>query len=228
MGYVIVIEGTDGSGKKTQSDKLYERLVSLGVNVRKLAFPNYNSLSSAPAKMYLNGDFGDRDSCLDPYQASVLYAVDRLCTYQIELKEFYENGGVIIFDRFVQSNMLHQACKIGNTEEVDKYLEWLDALEFGKLKLPRPDKVFFLDMPVKYSVELAHARGEYKSHNKKDIHEQDPDHLSRAYNMGIYVSDKYNWNRIKCVENDSIKSIDEIHNEIYNVVKEDMEKLGVK
>lgn len=228
MGYIIVVEGTDGSGKKTQTDKLYQRLIDLGYNVRKQSFPNYESMSAAPVKMYLNGDFGDKDNCLDSYQASVLYAVDRLCTYNIDLKTFYENGGIIIFDRYVQSNMLHQACKMTDRDKADEYLNWLDNLEFDTLKLPRPDKVFFLDMPIEYSSKLAESRGEYKSNTKKDIHEQDKDHLSRAYNMGLYVSEKYNWNKINCVENDSIKSIDEIHTEIYNAIKEDLDKLGVK
>ena len=225
MGYIIVVEGTDGSGKKTQVDRLYNRLVDMGYNVRRQSFPNYDSPSAATVKMYLNGDFGNSDRCLDSYQASVLYAVDRLCTYQIELKEFYENGGIILFDRYVQSNMLHQASKIGDKEKVDEYLNWLEELEFGRLKLPKANKIFFLDMPVEYSMKLAESRGEYKSNTKKDIHEQDPEHLRRSYNMANYVSDKYNWNKITCVENDSIKSIDEIHNEIYNVVKEDLGEL---
>lgn len=225
MGYIIAVDGTDGSGKKTQVDRLYNRLVELGYNVKRHSFPNYNSLSSAPVQMYLNGEFGNKDTSLDSYQASVLYAVDRLCTYQIELKEFYENGGIILFDRYVQANMIHQACKIGDREKVDEFLDWLDKLEFGKLRLPKADRVFFLDMPVEYSMKLASSRGEFKSNTKKDIHEQDPDHLNRAYSMANYVSDKYKWNRISCVENDSIKSIDEIHNEIYNVVKEDLGEL---
>jgi dTMP kinase len=223
MGYIIAVEGTDGSGKKTQVDKLYERLNTLGYNVKRHSFPNYNSLSSAPVQMYLNGEFGSKDSSLDSFQASVLYAVDRLCTYQKDLKEFYENGGVILLDRYVQANMIHQACKIGEKEKVDEFLNWLDKLEFGDLKLPRADKVFFLDMPTEFSMKLAQSREEFKSNTKKDIHEQDPEHLKRAYKMANYVSDKYNWIKITCVENDSIKSIDEIHNEIYNCVKVDLD-----
>lgn len=225
MGYIIAVEGTDGSGKKTQVDKLYERLVSEGINVKRVSFPNYDSVSSALVKQYLNGDFGDKDNCLNAYQASVLYAVDRLATYNLELKDFYDNGGVILFDRYVQSNMLHQAGKIENKDDVDKYLDWLEDLEFEKLQLPRPDRIFFLDMPIEYSKKLAESRGVYKSSTKKDIHESNPDHLIKAYNSGQYVCRKYNWNKIDCIREDSIKSIDEIHNEIYNVVKIDLENL---
>ena len=96
MGYIIVIEGTDGSGKRTQTTRLYERLLSEGYNVRMQSFPNYDSMSSGGVKMYLNGDFGDTDMSLDAYQASSLYAVDRLCTYNKDLKAFYENGGIIV------------------------------------------------------------------------------------------------------------------------------------
>lgn len=228
MGYIISVEGTDGSGKKTQVDRLYRRLIDMGYDVMRKSFPNYDSPSSAPVKMYLNGDFGASDQSLDCYQASSLYAVDRLCTYNLEIKEFYEKGGIILFDRYVQSNMLHQAGKIGDREKVDEYLDWLVDLEFNKLKLPEPDVIFFLDMPVEYSIELAKSRGAYKSNTKKDIHEQDPEHLKKAYTVGKYVSSKYNWKVINCIENDSIKSIDEIHNEIYNCVKEDLDKLGDK
>ena len=226
MGYIISVEGTDGSGKKTQVDKLYRRLIDMGYDVMRKSFPNYDSPSSSPVKMYLNGDFGDNDNCLDAYQSSVLYAVDRLCTYNLEIKEFYEKGGIVLLDRYVQSNMLHQAGKIGDRERVDEFLDWLVNLEFGKLKLPEPDVVFFLDMPIEYSIKLAESRGAYKSNTKKDIHEQNPDHLKNAYTIGKYVSEKYDWKVINCVENDCIKSIDEIHDEIYNAIKDDLDRLG--
>ena len=153
MGYIVVIEGTDGCGKQTQSKALYQKLLDLGLNARIQSFPNYDSPSAAPVKMYLGGEFGS-DTSMDAYQASALYAVDRLCTYMKDLKEFYENGGIIVMDRYVQSNMLHQACKIGDRNEVDKYLDWLDKLEFGDFKLPRPNRVIFLDVPIEVSTKL--------------------------------------------------------------------------
>ena len=222
MGYIIVVEGTDGSGKKTQVDRLYSRLIDEGYNVLRQSFPNYDSPACMPVKMYLNGEFGESANSLDGYQASVLYTVDRLCTYNKDLKEHYENGGILLFDRYVQSNMIHQACKIEDENEVDKYLEWLDNLEFNLLKLPRANKVIFLDMPVEYSIKLARSRGEYKSDTKKDVHEMDDTHLYKAYNRGKKVCNKYNWININCVENDNIKSIDEIHNEIYNDIIKDL------
>ena len=218
MGYIIVIEGTDGCGKNTQAKLLVERLEGAGRNVKLCSFPQYDSPSSAPVKMYLNGEFGDLNS-LDAYQSSVLYAVDRLCTYNKDLKEFYEAGGVIVMDRYVYSNMLHQASKIKNKTEVDSYLDWLEEFEFGYLKLPRADKVLFLDVPVEISQRLKEERA-YKSGTTKDVHEEDVNHLRNAYNSGKYVSQKYGWNVISCVDGEELKSIEEISDLIWCTIKD--------
>jgi len=222
LGYIIVIEGTDGCGKQTQTERLYNRLISDGYNVLRQSFPHYESPSSAPVKMYLGGEFGDTDKCLDAYQASTLFAVDRLCTYNKSLKTFYEKGGIIIFDRYVPSNMIHQAGKIDDETEINKYLDWLDDLEYSTLKLPRPNKVLFLDVPVEVSIKLAHERAELKAGVKKDIHENNSEHLSNAYKSGKFVANKYNWDIINCVENSNLRSIDEIHEDIYNIIKNDL------
>jgi len=221
MGYIIVIDGTDGCGKQTQSKALYNKLLAEGFEVKLQSFPNYESPSASPVKMYLGGEFGN-DSSMNAYQASVLYAVDRLCTYQKDLKEFYENGGIIVMDRYVQANMLHQACKIGDREEVDKFLDWLDRLEFGDLKLPRADKVLFLDVPVEVSEILMKERGINKSGTKKDVHEENSEHLKNAYASGKYCSQKLGWDTIECVENGQMKSVDEISDIIWNVVSKDL------
>lgn len=218
MGKIIVIEGTDGSGKKTQAQKLFERLKSEGYKVIQRSFPNYDSPSSAPVKMYLNGELGENAKDIDAYQSSSLFAVDRLCT-MFSLKEFYENGGIIILDRYVSSNMVHQAGKIDDLKERDKFLEWLSDLEFNKLKLPRPDKVIFLDVPVEISKNLANHRKELKAGTHQDIHEKDKSHLQHAYCAGKYVAEKYNWKIIPCTKDGQILSIDEIAEKIYNSIK---------
>ena len=220
MGYIIVIEGTDGSGKQTQATKLCERLKADGVNVIRASFPNYDSPSSAPVKMYLGGELCEHADEFDAYQTSTLFAVDRLCTYQRDLKAHYEEGGIIILDRYTQSNMLHQAGKIKDKAERDKFLDWLDNFEFNELKLPRADKVIFLDVPPEVSMRLARERGELKAGTKQDIHEKDNTHLIDAYNSGKYVATKYSWDVINCVENDKLKLIDEIHNEIMQAIKQ--------
>lgn len=216
MGHIIVIEGTDGSGKQTQSVKLYERLKADGYNVMRQSFPNYESNSSAPVKMYLGGELCENAGDMDAYQTSSLFAVDRLCTYMKELKSHYEAGGIIILDRYTQSNMLHQAGKIKDIAERDEFLDWLDNFEFNELKLPRADKVIFLDVPPEVSIRLAHERGELKAGTKQDIHEKDSNHLIDAYNSGKYVANKYGWTVIDCVQDGNLKSIEQIHEEIYS------------
>lgn len=223
MGYLLVIEGTDGSGKQTQAEKLLLRLQVMGKKAIKFSFPNYNSPSSGPVKMYLNGEFGDDDKSLDAYQASALYAVDRLCTYKKDIEKYYRDGYIIVLDRYVQSNMLHQAGKIQDIQEVDNYLQWLDKLEFDTLHLPRANKVIFLDVPVDISMELAKTRGDLKTGGKQDIHEKNPDHLVHAYTAGVYVGERYGWTRIKCTKNGKMRSIDEISDDIYDAIKDDIE-----
>ena len=209
MGYIIVIEGTDGCGKQTQARALMERLSSMGYPVMTQSFPNYESQSAGPVKMYLGGEFGS-DNSMDAYQASSLYAVDRLCTYKKNLESFYNNGGIIVMDRYVQSNMLHQAGKIGKRQDVDRYLEWLDNLEFDTLKLPRPNRVIFLDVPIEVSRRLMEERGIHKTGTVKDVHEENPEHLINAYKSGKYVSQKFGWDVIPCTEDGQMKAIDEI------------------
>lgn len=222
-GYIVVIEGTDGCGKQTQSKELLRKLNEAGYHARLQSFPNYDSQSSGPVKMYLGGEFGDVNS-LDPYQASSLYAIDRLCTYNKDLKEFYENGGILILDRYVQSNMIHQAGKAKSLEDVDALLDWLNEFEFGTLRLPQPDRVIFLDVPVEVSLRLMEERGIHKTGTIKDVHEQDAEHINHAYKAGKYVGQKFGWDIINCTENGQIKSIDEISEVIWDRVIGDLEK----
>lgn len=209
---IIAIEGTDGSGKHTQAKLLSEYIKKNLGDCKLISFPNYESRGCEPVKMYLAGEFGD-SSCLDAYQANALYAVDRLCTMHA-YKDYIEEGGNIVFDRYTQSTMLHQAALIQNEKERDQFLSYVDKFEFEVLKLPKPDVVLFLDVPVEISKKLADARGAYKSGQKKDIYEEDVEHLNRAYNAGKYVAQKYNWKIINCIRDGQIKSIEEIHQDI--------------
>lgn len=219
----INIEGTDGCGKQTQSNKLLEFLKAEGYKVMIQSFPNYNSLSSGPVKMYLGGDLGDSVYSLDQYQASTLYASDRLCTIKMLEKEF--DNGIVILDRYVGSNKIHQAGKIKDLEEREKYLMWVDDFEYNVLKLPRPAITLFLDMPVEKSIELAHARKDLKSNTKTDVFEKDENHLKDAYNNGLNVAKKFGWKIIRCVDDENnLKAIDSIHEEIKNQIHEIINK----
>ena len=220
MGKLFVIEGTDGSGKQTQFECLRETLKKNNIDFMEMSFPNYDSPSSELVKMYLNGSFGNNAFAVDPYIASTFYAVDRFATYNTgKYKEFYENGGIIIADRYTTANMVHQAGKIDDLEQRDKFLEWLADFEFKLYKLPKPTEVFFLDMPPHMSKKLRENRkNKITNESKKDIHEVNDEFMKKSYDASCYVSDKYNWKRINCVENDSIRKIEDIHNEIWNEV----------
>lgn len=219
-GKLIVIEsGSDASGKATQTKILFERLLKEKYNVKNIEYPNYKSESSALVKMYLNGDFGDNPEDVNAYVASTFYTVDRFASYKTEWKKFYEEGGIIIADRYTTSNMVHQASKINDEVERDKFLDWLCNFEYNIFKLPKPDCVIFLDMPPKYSKMLLEQReSKFIGKQKKDIHENNYDYLVNSYNNALYIANKYNWNKINCVKDGVIKTVDEIHEDIYKLV----------
>ena len=220
MGKLFVIDGTDGSGKQTQLGELKNRLDREKIDYRVVSFPNYDSKTSTLVKMYLSGEFGTNSKEISPYIASTFYAADRYATYQTELKEYYENGGLILADRYTTSNMIHQAGKIKDKKERDKFLKWLWDFEFNLYKLPIPTEVFFLNMPVEKSLELIANRDNKFTHSsKKDIHESDKNHLMDAYSAACDVAKDYNWYEVKCVKDDKIRTIEDIHEEIYNEIK---------
>ena len=142
MGKLIVIDGTDGSGKQTQLEILENKLKENNIDYRKISFPNYNSPSSSLVKMYLSGEFGTDADAISPYVASTFFAVDRYATYKKQLEEYYENGGLILADRYTTANMVHQAGKIKDRSERKKFLDWLWNLEFNIYKIPIPTKSF--------------------------------------------------------------------------------------
>ncbi len=219
MGKLFVIDGTDGSGKQTQFEKLAKRLKNEGKNIKVVSFPNYASESSSLVKMYLEGKFGENAKEISPYIASTFYAADRYATYKTEYEEFYKNGGIILADRYTTANMVHQAGKIKDLEEREKFLNWLWDFEFNLYGLPVPTKAFFLNMPTEYAIKLMENRENKITHeDKKDIHEKDKSHLQDAYEAACSLVQKYDWYEVKCVHEEKIRSIDDIHEEIYNEI----------
>ena len=218
-GKLIIIEGSDGSGKATQSEKLYRRLKTQGYNVRMIQFPNYESDSSALVKMYLGGEFGKDPGDVSPYIASTFFAVDRYASFKTDWQEFYLGGGIIIADRYTTSNMVHQAAKIeGDAKDV--FLDWLWDLEYNMYKLPVPDCVIFLDMPPHFSAMLMLGReNKITGGQDKDIHENNSEYLVNSYNNSLYIAQKYGWNMIGCTNSDGIRGIEDIHEEIFKAVK---------
>ena len=220
MGKLFVIDGTDGSGKQTQFQKLQERLDKEGIEYKTVSFPNYDSPSSSLVKMYLSGEFGENAKDVSPYIASTFYAADRYATYKKDLEEYYNNGGLILADRYTTANIVHQAGKISDEKEREKFLNWLWDFEFNLYGLPVPTEAFFLNMPPEYAFKLMENRKNKFTHeDKKDIHERDKNHIIDSYNAACSLVDKYNWYEVKCVKEDKLRTIEDIHEEIYKEIK---------
>ena len=213
MGKLVVIEGSDGSGKATQTRKLFERLRDVGVDVRRVSFPNYESESSALIKMYLRGDFGGNAEAVNPYAAATFYAIDRFANF-FEWKNFYQSGGLVLSDRYVGSNMAYQAAKLDDERERIKFLAWLDDLEYMHYGLPRPDLTIFLDMSPEICAVLRRERG------REDIHEADAAYQNKIYNMYKELARKYGWRVVNCQSGSFARSTMDIHEEILTLVEE--------
>lgn len=215
-GKLIVIEGLDGSGKATQAQKLFEKLKEQEKQVIKVSFPDYNSNSSALVKMYLNGEFGSDPNQVNPYAASSFYAIDRFASYTKNWKKFYLNGGTVIADRYTTSNAIHQCAKLPE-EHWNDFINWLFHYEYELLGIPEPYRTLYLRVDPEISQKLITKRYQ-GDENKKDIHESDPAYLRRSREAADYCAKELDWTLIECVQNGSIRSIDDIAADIFNAI----------
>ncbi len=213
MGKLIVFEGTDGSGKATQSKLLYERLLREGTDCRKLDFPRYGEPSCAAVELYLRGALGEKPGDVNAYAASTFFSVDRYCSYKQDWGEYYERGGVLIADRYTTSNAVHQASKLPRAER-KAFLDWLFGFEYGLLGLPAPTAVFYLDVPTALSERMMRAR-EAANHTSADIHERDEDYLRDCRETGEQLVADYGWQYVDCSRGGEMRSIEDIHAEIW-------------
>ena len=211
-GKLIVIEGLDGSGKSTQINLLAEEVKRRGLPYKQIKLPNYDGDSSALVKMYLAGTFGKNPEDVNAYAASAFYAVDRFASFKTIWKEDYENGSVILADRYTTSNAYHQMIKQPR-ENWDAYIEWLEDFEYNKIGIPKPDLVIYLDMPVEISQKLMTSRYE-GNESKKDVHEANVSYLNACREAAAYASEKIGWVRIACSEGENARSIEEIAEDI--------------
>jgi len=213
-GKLIVLEGTDGSGKSTQFGLLCRRLDGLGRAYQKLVFPQYSEPSSALIRMYLAGEFGSRPSDVNPYAASAFYAVDRYASFRKVWGTYYRSGGLVLADRYATSNAVHQAVKCARPDR-PAFLRWLDDFEYEKMGLPRPDLVLYLDMPTEKAVELLRGR-EAATHTTADIHELDAGYLAACRESALQAVELLGWRKIPCLrENGGLRSVEEIHQDIW-------------
>ena len=222
MGKLIVIEGTDGSGKSTQFKKLTQRLAEEGTLFKTLVFPQYSEPSSALIRMYLGGEFGDKPSDVNAYAASAFYAVDRYASFQKDWGKWYREGGLIVSDRYISSNAVHQTSK-EKPENREAFLQWLYEFECDKLGMPKPDLTIYLDVPTAFTEKLMRHR-EAETNTHADIHEQDMGYLATCREMGRAAAQFYGWNVIQCVDQGQMRSIEDIHQEIYDLVSKCLEE----
>ncbi len=216
MGKLIVIEGTDGSGKSTQFQKLTQRLTEEQQNFKTLVFPQYSQPSSALIRMYLGGEFGSKPTDVNAYAASAFYAVDRYASFKKDWGNWYEEGGLIVSDRYTTSNAVHQASK-ELPENRAEFLRWLYEFEYDKLGMPRPDLTIYLDVPTAFTEQMMRRR-EAATNTHADIHEQDMSYLATCREMGRSAAQYYGWNVVQCVRDGKMRTIEDIHEEIYGLV----------
>ena len=220
-GKLIVLEGLDGSGKGTQAKLLAKHLTMTDHLVREITFPDYDSDSSALVKMYLAGQFGDKPDDVNAYAASTFYAVDRYASYVKVWREYYQNGGLVLSDRYTTSNAVHQGGKLP-PEAREDFFRWLYDFEFAKMGLPKPDLVICLDMPVELSEQLMRKR-EQSTGTHADIHERDEDYLKKCRDVALHAAKYYGWRTVSCAKDGAIRGVEDIHEEVYAIVKSCLE-----
>lgn len=217
QGKLIVIEGLDGSGKATQAKLLCEALEARGHKVKKVSFPDYESSSSALIKMYLAGEFGTDPASVNAYAASTFYAVDRYASFKKGWESFYNEGGIVVADRYTTSNAVHQCSKLPR-DQWDGYLQWLFDFEYRLVGIPAPDRVVYLRVDPAVSQRL--MTGRYQGdESRKDIHEKDLAYLDRSRQAAEYCAEKLGWKTVSCVSEGAMRTIEDIHKEIQEAVK---------
>jgi dTMP kinase len=217
-GKLIVIDGTDGSGKATQTELLVARLKKEGIKVKKIDFPQYTeNFFGAVIRECLDGKYGNF-LAVHPKIASVLYAADRFETSG-KIKKWLAEGYMVISDRYVSANQIHQGGKIQNERARKEFLAWLDTMEFEVFQIPRPDAIIYLHVPLEVSLKLITNRAEEKS-IKLDLPESNPKHLFDSQQSALKIIGKNNtWIKIFCAERGVLRSRQEIHEEIFQKIK---------
>lgn len=215
-GRLISIEGLDGSGKETQTDLLEKELLHRGISLRRVSFPEYGEPSSAPVRMYLNGDFGKDPNDVNAFAASSFFAVDRFASFRRRWGADYKDGLLILADRYTTSNMVYQMPKLPRSDWED-FLTWLQDFEYVRLGIPKPDLTIYLDMPPEISQKLLEKR--YRENGGvKDIHESNMAYLNACRQTAAFAAKRLGWQVISCAFNNMPKEKENIHREILDIV----------
>lgn len=217
-GKLIVLEGLDGSGKGTQTKALFETLKARGLRVMRVSFPNYGSDAAKLLDDYLHGAFGNDPKDVNPYAASTFFAIDRYASFHLNWKQFYNEGGIIIADRYTTSNAIHQCAKL-EPSQWNGFLDWLFKYEYEQLGLPEPDAVMYLRVDPEVSQKL--MTGRYAGdEGKKDIHECNLPYLRQCRLAADYCTDYLHWRAVECVRDGAMRSIADIHAEVLAIADE--------
>ena len=220
QGKLIVFEGTDGSGKATQSELLCQELTRRGVPYRKLTFPRYQEESSALVRLYLGGAFGQKPGDVNAYAAAAFYSVDRYASYKQDWGSYYEQGGLLIADRYTTSNAVHQCSKLP-PEQWDDFLRWAFDYEYRLLGLPAPDAVVYLQVDPAVSQKLMTGRY-HGDESRKDVHEKDIEYLARSRRAAEYCAAHLGWATVHCTENGAMRTIEEIQAEVRALAEKEL------
>lgn len=220
MSKLIIIEGLDGCGKSTQVALLEKYFSNKGIDFKTIKLPDYANPSSTLVKMYLGGEFGNSADDVNAYAAGAFYAVDRFASYKLNWGRDYENGTLILADRYATSNSIYQMEKIDKSKW-DEYLDWSEDFEYNKIGIPKPDLVIFLDMPIEISQRLMTAR--YNGdEDKKDVHESNIQFLNQCRVAALYTAQKQGWRVVPCSDGVSPLSVEQIHKNIVDIVEEEL------
>ena len=216
-GRLIVFEGTDGSGKATQSRLLCEHLQRESIPYKNITFPRYGKPSAAMVQEYLDGNLGRRPGDVNAYAASLMFSMDRYASYKQDWGAFYEAGGLVIADRYTTSNAVHQASKLPEGER-EAFLDWLFDLEYRLLGLPEPDLVLYLDMPTEITEKMLRQR-EQAAGTHADIHEQDEAYLENCLRIGRLAAAHYGWTVVPFMKDGAERALEEKHEEIFSIIR---------
>ena len=216
-GRLIVFEGTDGSGKATQSRLLCEHLRRENMPYKNINFPRYGQPSAAMVQEYLDGRLGSHPGDVNAYAASLFYAMDRYASYKQDWGPFYEAGGLVVADRYTTSNAVHQASKLPEGER-KAFRDWLFDTEYRLLELPKPDLVIYLDMPTEITEKMMRRR-EAATGTHADIHEQDEAYLKSCRDAAREIVRDCGWTVIRCARDDEPRTVEDIHDEVYRTVR---------
>lgn len=217
-GKIIVIEGaTDGIGKSTQLELLKEHLIKDGYEIYTHHFPSYHTYQGVPVEKYLQGKYGNIAE-LSPYFINSLYAQDRAITWKTELEPLYNEGKIIVLDRYTTSSLIYQSALIEDIEERKAFIDYVVDFEYNKLGIKKPDKVIFLTAPFGLVQSMRQTR-ENNDGVQNDIHERDITFLKKVYDNALFVANYLSFDIIECSHNNKMDSINEIHNKVYSLVK---------